>query len=180
MIWPPFMRFSLRKVAAIMSSSLSRIVRASTARYCPISSSFSGNLTDTLDATRRSGHWTNRMDSNWTQIPFTLLFGIATSVELLQNRLRKSVCEYIQGTEFDVTQGTSVLEEIILKVAVTSPDIPLLIGGPLLESMIKRQHEKVAGVQDFISALKVNLFSWQPSPSLACRDLAAILTQARV
>ncbi|PKS06633.1 hypothetical protein jhhlp_007383 [Lomentospora prolificans] len=92
--------------------------------------------------------------SNWTQIPFTLLFGIATSVELLQNRLRKSVCEYIQGTEFDVTQGTSVLEEIILKVAVTSPDIPLLIGGPLLESMIKRQHEKVAGVQDFISALK--------------------------
>ncbi|CAI4216491.1 unnamed protein product [Parascedosporium putredinis] len=92
--------------------------------------------------------------SNWTQIPFTLLFGIATSVELLQNRLRKSVCEYLHGTEFDVTQGTSVLEEIILNVSVTSPDVPLLIGGPLLESMIERQHDKVAGVQDFISALK--------------------------
>jgi len=80
---------------------------------------------------------------------------VATSVELLQGRLRKSVCEHLHGTEFDVTQGTSVLEDIIIKTAVTSLDIPLLVGGSLLETMINRQYEKVSGVQDFISALKV-------------------------
>jgi len=95
--------------------------------------------------------------SNWRpQIPFTLLFGVATSVELLQARLLKSACEYLHGAQFDVVQGDLVLERVI-KRAVAAADVPLRIGPTLLNNLVGRQDEQVAGIQVFISSLKVCL-----------------------
>ncbi|KAK2600252.1 Origin recognition complex subunit 3 [Conoideocrella luteorostrata] len=92
--------------------------------------------------------------SSWRpQIPFTLLFGIATSVELLQTRLLKSACRLIYGGQFDGVQTASILEAVF-RGAVAAADVPLRLGAPLLRSMLDRQHEQVAGIQSFISSLK--------------------------
>lgn len=83
------------------------------------------------------------------------MFGVATSVELLQNRLPKSACELLYGAQFDAAQGASVLEQVIVKAAVAAHDVPLRIGPSLLETLMSRQRDQVAGIQAFISSLKV-------------------------
>ncbi|KAK0383147.1 hypothetical protein NLU13_9060 [Sarocladium strictum] len=87
------------------------------------------------------------------RIPFTLLFGIATSVDLLQARLLKSVCQLIHGAQFDVVQTGTILESVF-RTAVAAKDVPMRLGAPLLRSLLDRQHEQVAGIQAFTSSLK--------------------------
>lgn len=82
-----------------------------------------------------------------------MLFGIATSVELLQARLSKSVCQQIYGAQFDAVQTTSILETVF-KIAVVADNVPLRLGGPLLRGMLDRQRHDVAGIQAFVSSIK--------------------------
>lgn len=96
-------------------------------------------------------------DSSWRpRIPFTLLFGVATSVELLQARLLKSACRQIYGGQFDDVQ-TDIILESVFKGAVAAIDVPLRLGAPLLRWMLDRQRDQVAGIQSFISSIKVRL-----------------------
>ncbi|KAF4961125.1 hypothetical protein FSARC_10247 [Fusarium sarcochroum] len=92
-------------------------------------------------------------DSWRPRIPFTLLFGIATSVELLQARLLKAACQQIYGAQFDVIQ-TSVILETVFKAAVAAADAPVRLGASLLRSMLDRQHDQVSGIQTFTMSLK--------------------------
>lgn len=89
------------------------------------------------------------------RIPFTLLFGIATSVELLQARLLKTACRQIYGGQFDGVQTEGILETVF-KGAVAANDVALRLGAPLLRWMLDRQRDQVAGIQSFISSLKVS------------------------
>ncbi|OAA79446.1 origin recognition complex subunit [Akanthomyces lecanii RCEF 1005] len=92
--------------------------------------------------------------SSWRpRIPFTLLFGVATSVELLQARLLKSACRQIYGGQFDDVQTDTILESVF-KGAVAASDVPLRLGAPLLRWMLDRQRDQVAGIQSFISSVK--------------------------
>ncbi|PFH60507.1 hypothetical protein XA68_10856 [Ophiocordyceps unilateralis] len=88
-----------------------------------------------------------------SRIPFTLLFGIATSVDLFQARLLKSACRLVYGAQFDCVQTETILETVF-KGAVAASDVPLRLGGSLLRSMLERQHTQMAGIQAFISSLK--------------------------
>ncbi|KOS20321.1 Origin recognition complex subunit 3 [Escovopsis weberi] len=82
--------------------------------------------------------------SSWRpRIPFTLLFGIATSVELLQARLLKSACRLVYGAQFDGIQTDAILESVF-RGAVASSDVPLRLGGALLRGMLDRQHDHYA------------------------------------
>lgn len=93
--------------------------------------------------------------SSWRpQIPFTLLFGIATSIDLLESRLLKSACRLIHGEQFDCVQTDTILENVF-KGAVISSDVPLRLGPQILRSMLDRQRDHMAGIQAFISSLKV-------------------------
>ncbi|KAH7133573.1 origin recognition complex subunit 3 N-terminus-domain-containing protein [Dactylonectria macrodidyma] len=87
------------------------------------------------------------------RLPFTLLFGIATSVELLQARLLKSACQLIYGAQFDVIQTSAILETVF-KMAVAAADAPVHLGPSLLRSMLDRQHDQVSGIQTFVMSLK--------------------------
>ncbi|KAL6906819.1 origin recognition complex subunit 3 N-terminus domain-containing protein [Trichoderma evansii] len=92
--------------------------------------------------------------SSWRpQIPFTLLFGIATSIDLLESRLLKSACRLIHGAQFDCVQTDTILENVF-KGAVISSDVPLRLGPQILRSMLDRQRDHMAGIQAFISSLK--------------------------
>lgn len=103
----------------------------------------------------------NLESSSWRpRIPFTLIFGIATSVELLQARLLKSACHQIDGAQFDAVQTSSILETVF-NIAVAADDVPVRVGASVLRGMLDRQQDQVAGIQAFINSLKVG----SPSPT---------------
>ncbi|KAK3362945.1 origin recognition complex subunit 3 N-terminus-domain-containing protein [Lasiosphaeria hispida] len=87
------------------------------------------------------------------RIQFSLLFGIATSVELFQARLLKSIARHLFGAQFDVVQAGSVLDSVF-KSAVAGSHALLRLGPSLLRSLVERQQDQVAGIQVFISSLK--------------------------
>jgi origin recognition complex subunit 3 len=92
--------------------------------------------------------------SSWRgRIQFDLLFGVATSVELFQARLLKATARQLYGAQFDVVQANSVLDSVI-KSAVAGTQAKLRIGPSLLQSLVERQQDQVAGIQVFISSLK--------------------------
>ncbi|KAL7810476.1 origin recognition complex subunit 3 N-terminus domain-containing protein [Trichoderma aethiopicum] len=92
--------------------------------------------------------------SSWRpQIPFTLLFGIATSIDLLESRLLKAACRLIYGAQFDCVQTETILESVFMG-AVVAGDIPLRLGPQVLRGMLDRQRDQMAGIQAFISSLK--------------------------
>ncbi|KAM7185456.1 Origin recognition complex (ORC) subunit 3 N-terminus domain containing protein [Rhypophila sp. PSN 637] len=90
--------------------------------------------------------WQNR-------IHFSLLFGIATSVELFQARLLKATAQQLYGAQFDVVQADSVLESVF-KSAVAGAQATVRLGPSLLRSLLERQRDQVAGIHVFISSLK--------------------------
>lgn len=111
------------------------------------------------------------------RLQFTLLFGIATSVELFQARLLKSTGRCLYGGQFDVVQASSVLESIF-KAGVAHGDCVVRLGPRLLRALVDRQKEQVAGIQSFISSLKVGLPVPVPFDTLRCRTLT--LSQVRL
>lgn len=90
------------------------------------------------------------------RLQFTLLFGIATTVELFQARLLKSTAQHLYGGQFDVVQASSVLENIF-KAGVARADCVVRLGPKLLRALVDRQREQVVGIRGFISSLKVRL-----------------------
>lgn len=94
--------------------------------------------------------------SSWKdRISFTLLFGIATSVELFEARLLKSTSQCLYGAQFDVVQMSSILESVF-KCAVAHMGCPLKLGPAFLSSLVERQQNQVLGVQAFINSVKVS------------------------
>ncbi|KAH0437004.1 origin recognition complex subunit [Colletotrichum camelliae] len=87
------------------------------------------------------------------KIPFTLLFGVATSVELLQARLLKSACQHLYGAQFDVVQTGTILEQIF-KPTIAATDAALILGPNLLHSLVDRQQDQVASIQTFVASIK--------------------------
>lgn len=97
--------------------------------------------------------------SSWhDRIRFSVLFGIATSVDLFQARLLKSTTRHLYGGQFGVIQSDYVLETVF-KTAIAGSKATLRLGPSLLQSLLERQKDQVAGIQAFISSLKV-CFSW--------------------
>jgi origin recognition complex subunit 3 len=88
------------------------------------------------------------------RIPFVLLFGIATSLELFHDRLPKIATRCLEGPQFDVEQTNLVLESVFRK-AVASCRAPLHLGPSIVSSIVERQHDHVQSVQAFSASLKV-------------------------
>jgi origin recognition complex subunit 3 len=88
------------------------------------------------------------------RIPFVLLFGIATSVELFHDRLSRSASSCLHGAQFDVEQTSLILERVFQK-AVAGSKAPLRLGPVLVSSLMERQHDHIQSVQAFTAALKV-------------------------
>lgn len=96
-------------------------------------------------------------DSSWNdRIPFVLLFGITTSIDLFQEKLSRTTIRSLQGTRFDVEQLP--LNEIFK--AVVSLDQPrfLWLGPGLSSTMIQRHTDYVQSTSSFIGAIKVNSY----------------------
>ncbi|KAG9240825.1 origin recognition complex subunit 3 N-terminus-domain-containing protein [Calycina marina] len=105
------------------------------------------------------------------RLPFTLLFGIATSVELFHERLSRAASRCLYGTQFDVEQTSSILERVFQ--VIVGPYVPLRLGPNLLSSLMARQHDHVQSIQVFTNSLKyAYMFHFYTNP-------LSILTQPR-
>ncbi|KAI8965972.1 origin recognition complex subunit 3 N-terminus-domain-containing protein [Daldinia sp. FL1419] len=92
--------------------------------------------------------------SSWLdRIPFSLLFGVATSVELFQARLLKSTCQCLYGDQFDVEQSASIIEKIF-KAAIAHSEVPLRLGSSLVHNLLDRQRDQASSIPVFASSLK--------------------------
>lgn len=87
------------------------------------------------------------------RIQFSVLFGIATSVELFQARLLKSTARQLFGAKFDVVQADLVLDNVF-KSSIAGTQATLRLGPNLLTSLLERQRDQVAGIRVFISSIK--------------------------
>lgn len=97
--------------------------------------------------------------SSWLdRIPFVLLFGIATSVELFHERLPRAATRLMHGRRFDVEQTNATLNRVF-KFAVADPRAPLKLGPNLMKVLIERQHDHTQSVQAFVASLKVSISS---------------------
>ena len=95
------------------------------------------------------------LTSSWRdRIPFVLLFGVATSVELFQERLTKAASRCLHGIQVDVEQSSAIIERIF-KAVITSSREHLMLGPALLSTLLERQQDHVQSVQSFIAAIKV-------------------------
>lgn len=140
-----------RPILGATLSYVFKTARRSKVHFFRISFCYSGNV----DKSRSFQAPTNGRSSSWLdRIPFALLFGVATSVELFQARLLKSTCAHLYGDQFDVEQSAIVMEKIF-KTSVAHAAAPLRLGPSLLQTLLDRQQDQVAGLSMFISSLKV-------------------------
>ncbi|KIH87828.1 origin recognition complex subunit [Sporothrix brasiliensis 5110] len=113
-----YLAYDLEAVAAAISDpATSRIVVA-----FEDSEAFDGALLADLISFLHS--WFDR-------IPFVLLFGVATSVDLFQARLPKQAAHRLSAAQFDIAPSSAVLDRLA-----------------------ERQDEQVAGVSVFVNSLK--------------------------
>ena len=106
--------------------------------------------------------------SSWIdRIPFVVLFGIATSVDLFHERLSRAASRCLYGAQFDVEQ-TSLILERVFQNAVAGSKAPLRLGPVFVSSLMERQHDHVQSVQAFTTALKVVLSSRLDERKLTC------------
>lgn len=90
--------------------------------------------------------------SSWSdRIPFVLLFGIATSVEIFQEKLSRDTIRYLDGSAFNVQQ---VDVEDIFK-AFQSEQPTLWVGPDLSKFILQRQKDYIQSHSEFINSLKV-------------------------
>ncbi|EPE05569.1 origin recognition complex subunit [Ophiostoma piceae UAMH 11346] len=87
------------------------------------------------------------------RIPFVLLFGVATSIDLFQGRLPKQAAHRLAAAQFDVAPSSAVLDKL-LRRAVAAADVPLRLGPALVRSLAERQDEQVTGVSVYVNSLK--------------------------
>ena len=97
-------------------------------------------------------------DSSWNdRIPFVLLFGIATSIDLFQEKLSRTTIRCLQGVKFDMEQ---LAVDEILKAAVSLNEPRLLWPGSGLSStMVQRQNDYFQSTSSFVEVIKVTKYN---------------------
>ncbi|KAI5798857.1 origin recognition complex subunit 3 N-terminus-domain-containing protein [Geopyxis carbonaria] len=87
------------------------------------------------------------------RIPFVLLIGIATSLDLFHEKLPKAAMRLMQGEKFDVERAEECLARIF-NDAVASSQSVLRLGPEVSTIIIERQKEHTQSIQGFVAALK--------------------------
>lgn len=89
------------------------------------------------------------------RIPFVLLFEIASSMDMFQEKLPRTTVRCIQGKAFETADASDTLE--LLFQTLTSPDrqFPLCFGPNLCGMFFDRQREYQQSAAAFMQGLKV-------------------------
>lgn len=105
--------------------------------------------------------------SSWNdRIPFVLLFGIATSVDMFLDKLSRATLKRLQCGRFDVAQLE--IEEIFK--AATSLEHPVgpWLGPSISGAILQRQKDYIQSISAFVQALNVR-------PLSLCKDCTLMI-----
>lgn len=89
------------------------------------------------------------------RIPFVLLFGVATSIELFHEKIPKAVIRKMSGERFDVERADECFAQVFTD-AVISDKAVLKLGASLCGFLLERCRDHTQSIQAFIAALKVS------------------------
>ena len=89
------------------------------------------------------------------RIPFVLVFEVATSVELFQEKLSRHALRLLSATVFEAKSSTEILD--LLFRCATSPDETrfLWLGANASKLLLDRQTEHIQSARGFITAMQV-------------------------
>ncbi|CUS10166.1 unnamed protein product [Tuber aestivum] len=87
------------------------------------------------------------------RIPFVLLVGIATSVEIFHDKLPKSTIRLMRGNKFDVERAEECLAQIF-NDSITSDKAVLRLGASVCDFLLERYRDHTQSIQTFVGALK--------------------------
>ena|ERR1700744_1718641 len=90
------------------------------------------------------------------RLPITLVFGLATSLEIFQERLPVSTLRHLRGKQYDVVQRQQLLEEIFL-ATITGDNVQFRVGPSLVNAIMGRQRDNIQTIDDFIDNLHARL-----------------------
>ena len=95
-------------------------------------------------------------NSSWNdRIPFVLLFSIATSIDLFQEKLSRTTVKSLQGVRFDMEQLP--VDDILRTIVSLEKSRFLWLGPGLSSTLIQRHTDYVQSTSSFIEAIKVIL-----------------------
>ena len=87
------------------------------------------------------------------RIPFVLLMGVATSLEIFHEKLPKATIRMMQGEKFDVERAEECLAQVF-NDAVLGEESALRLGPAVCDLLMERQKNHTQSIQTFIAALK--------------------------
>lgn len=86
-------------------------------------------------------------------IPFRLIFGIATSLQIFEDKISKTCVRHLQGKVFDA-QATNTFQSLFEDHMFGLNNKAILLGPTILEDILKRQQASTESIDVFISSLK--------------------------
>lgn len=94
--------------------------------------------------------------SSWLdRIHFVLLFGIATSVELFEDRLPRSTVRLMQGRRFDI-QGSGSSIDDIFQTLEQGENGKVWLGHGVSSMLLERSREYIQSPETFVNSVKVS------------------------
>ena len=95
-----------------------------------------------------------RKDSAYLdRIPFTLLLGVATSIEIFHEKVPKSIIRLMRGEKFDVEKAEECLAKIFNNATIGTESV-LRLGPSFSDFLLRRQKNHTQSIQAFVVALK--------------------------
>lgn len=93
-------------------------------------------------------------NSSWNdRIPFVLIFGIATSLEIFEAKLSRATLKRLEGKRFDVSHVD--MEEVFQAATSLDKSRTLWLGPGFYNAILRYQKDNIQDVSTFIRAVKV-------------------------
>lgn len=86
------------------------------------------------------------------RIPFILLFGIKTSIELFQEKLPRRSIRCLRGVKFDVAE---ISVDVMFRAVSFNKTRPFLLGPGVSSLILQAQQESIQGIASFAKSLQV-------------------------
>lgn len=93
--------------------------------------------------------------SSWLdRIPFTLLFGISTSVELFEGRLPRSSVALLRGKYFELHEASNCVDHIYERIQA-EPDSEMWLGRNITNILFEKSSDNFSTPEAFSRTVKV-------------------------
>lgn len=98
-----------------------------------------------------TAHWYR----SWLdRIPFVLLFGVATSVDIFEGHLPRSTVDLLQGQGFDIRESVDSIDRIFFD-SQGWPDNIMWFGHGVSKLLVERSRDGFQSPEVFSDCLKV-------------------------